>query len=338
MSEDKVLKSWNDKQKLDKKQARKLVWKTRLSIGFAVVRVLFIIFLLYTAYMLTISIYYNQSGNSQDFERFVSTLVETRNPGISVEWDRFDTEISPLLTQKTSATLYRHIGDWEVAVGEVTAEKILFNPIYYSIEYNNKYINESSPYYVVPPDLLGRNFEVEADNSLLSQLEKMEDGYVVQVLLSTKKGMDPEALRKILSAYDIEIYQMPIYAGELTNFEVNNFGSSNHVSVDSLMLRPQIVYGEENSWTSRLRSLTDQESLKKSVAQVPKDLEWLVDQRNYFDKETDVKRLAYIKENGIQVYGATVTGPVREIERLMEEEMLHQFQLGGIEVWNWTEK
>ena len=45
----------------------------------------------------------------------------------------------------------------------------------------------------------------------------------------------------------------------------------------------------------------------------------MTDNIKYNGVDEDKQRLAYLKKNGVQVYGATVTGPVRELEKLKEE-------------------
>ncbi|PAV31004.1 hypothetical protein CIL05_04655 [Virgibacillus profundi] len=347
MKKDDVLTEWNEKEvKVDKKSARKLVWKTRLSITYTVIRVLFIIFFLYLLYIIPVSVFYDMSGKQAEFDRLVTTIVETRNPGIAV--DKLDfrrAEINPFLTQETSLTLYRNIGEWEVVVGEVTAKKTLFGEVKINLDFDRRYLNESNTQsYAVAPDLLGETYTENnghSSNLTLSQLEKMNDGFVAQIQFSTIKSMTPEELINILSDYDVQVYQMPIYGGELTDSEVSNYmgygRAGQFTFVSSLMLRPFIEYDEKNRQSSSIGTLSGEGSIDEAESQFYQDMEWLIENGNYQDKELDKARLAYIKENGMQVYGATVTGPIREVERLMDEELFHQFHLGGVEIWNWYE-
>ncbi|MGG3509427.1 anti sigma factor C-terminal domain-containing protein [Paenibacillus lautus] len=66
------------------------------------------------------------------------------------------------------------------------------------------------------------------------------------------------------------------------------------------------------------------------------DVEWMTNNIKYNGVDDDKHRLAYLKKNGVQVYGGTVTGPVRELEKLKEEQEFWEFRLGRIEVWNWS--
>ncbi|MFC0522807.1 anti sigma factor C-terminal domain-containing protein [Pontibacillus salicampi] len=45
--------------------------------------------------------------------------------------------------------------------------------------------------------------------------------------------------------------------------------------------------------------------------------------------------IAYVKENGVRIYGMVVTGPTKELLSLTEEEWIHSIAVGEVELWNW---
>ncbi|WP_176555883.1 anti sigma factor C-terminal domain-containing protein [Virgibacillus ndiopensis] len=342
MRKDNVIDEWNEDEleSFDKKKAKKLVWRTRLSISFTVIRTICIIGFLYLLYIIPVSVFYDMSGKQAEFDRLVTTLVESRIPGVSVDKTLLGrtAEINPLLTQHTTLTLYRNVGEWDVVIGEVEAKKRLFGKVNYSIHYEKEYLHDNNSYnFAVAPDLLGKS--VSNDNSknsqtLWKQLEKIEDGYVAQVHFSTKKGMDPEELLSILSNYDLRVLQLPVYAGEINAIDVGYGRAGQFTFVSSLLLRPMQSFDKENrisSYNNSLRSV----DLRESIDQFYKNIKWLVKNGAYHGKEIDKKRLAFLQENGMKVFGATITGPIREIEKLQNEKLFHQYYLDGIEVWNW---
>lgn len=341
MKKDDVLGEWQETEEtFDEKNARKLVWRTRLSISFILVRTLLVILLLYVAYIVPVSIYYHGSDHPATFDRLVTTLIESSYPAISVERSGINhVEISPLLTQSTVMTLYRQVGDWEVVVGEVTATKRLFGQLDYHVDITDKYLDREMTSYVLAPELRGDSFpNNHVDYSpVANQLSHIADGYVVQTSFSTVEGMTPEQLRKIIMQYDLRVYEMPVFAGELAEFDVNYFSADEIYYVDSLLLTPATHYDHNNARFSWNRSLSGAKGLKDSVEQFTTNIEWLVENGNYYGKDIDQKRLTYLKSNELLVYGAMVTGPIREVEKLMGEELFHTFELGGIEVWNWEE-
>ncbi|SEP90313.1 Sigma factor regulator N-terminal [Virgibacillus subterraneus] len=343
MKDDNVLEGWEEKDQanLDKKSARRMVWRTRLSIGFTVIRTILLIFLIYIAYMIPVGMYYDMSGKQGEFDRIITTLIETRYPGVEVN-HMFSNHagINSFLTQSTTLKLYRNVGEWDVVIGEVQAEKHLFGKVSYSLNFDEKYLNENKVRnFAIPPKILGRessNAESGSKEHLRKQLTKIDDGHVAQAQFSVKTPMKSRALLDKLEAYDIQVYRMPVYGGELTEFETSSHGSGQLTFVQSLLLRPQITYDDKNRHSSSVSPL-NKVTIEQSIDQFYEDIKWLTENGNYSGKDIDQKRLKYLRENGIKVYGAVVTGPIREIEKLLDEEQFHQFYLGGVEVWNWYE-
>ncbi|HEU4964886.1 MAG TPA: anti sigma factor C-terminal domain-containing protein, partial [Bacilli bacterium] len=81
-----------------------------------------------------------------------------------------------------------------------------------------------------------------------------------------------------------------------------------------------------------LREPSDITLAEESLLQ---DVQWLIDQGDYHGREADKKRLEYINNFRLEVYGAVVTGPVRELEKLKAEKDFYHYELGPVEVWNW---
>ncbi|QTM99750.1 hypothetical protein ERJ70_10825 [Sediminibacillus dalangtanensis] len=343
MKKDEVLSDWDESQTPleDRKQAKKLVWRTRFSIGFTVIRTLLLLLLVYVLYVSTIDIFYNMSGKQAAFDRMATTLVETRTPGITIEKQGMSREatITPFLTQQSTYSVYRQVGDWKVSAGEATVKKRLFGKVQYHLDEQKKYLDDGfTNNFPVAPDLLGKTSAEKGQSgfSLTEQLANVEDGFVAQVKVGVKKGMTPEKLRQLLSRYDLEINQMAVYSGEITNYEVSYSQAGQFTFISPLILRPAHEYDEENKLSSWRLFLTNKQSLAEAEKQLIQDLEWLTEHGRYYGREIDQKRLEYLNEHGIQVIGAVVTGPVREMEKLEQEEQLYQLQLGGIEVWNWN--
>lgn len=47
--------------------------------------------------------------------------------------------------------------------------------------------------------------------------------------------------------------------------------------------------------------------------------------------------LAYVEQNGVRLYGAVITGPVKELLTLREVPWVHDLRVGEVRLWNWTE-
>ncbi|PCL92504.1 anti-sigma factor [Paenibacillus lautus] len=47
--------------------------------------------------------------------------------------------------------------------------------------------------------------------------------------------------------------------------------------------------------------------------------------------------LAYVEQNGVRLYGAVITGPVKELLTLREVSWVHDLRVGEVRLWNWIE-
>lgn len=343
--DEKWFDEWKDEEVSsgDAKRARKMVWRTRFSIAYSVLRTLIILFLLYSFYMMIVSLTYSRSGQEAQFNRYVATFIETHYTGVQVERDPLvNTEISPFLTQNTTMKLYQSVGNWDVIIGKVEAKKWLFGDIHLTLDLNEDYLNRDTTYtFPVPPELLGKPSggaeSTKTEQPVWKRLKKIGDGYVAQLSFATRQGMKPTELQNLLDDYDLRLLQMPVYAGELTTIKEISHGSAGQFTfVPHLTLRPWLVdYNKDNQLTGWSYSIGSEGSMKSAVDQLYNDLNWLIKNGSYYSEEMDKKRLAYLQEHGIKVYGAVVTGPVQELEKLRNEKAFYQFELGRVELWNW---
>lgn len=46
-------------------------------------------------------------------------------------------------------------------------------------------------------------------------------------------------------------------------------------------------------------------------------------------------RIDYVEHHGMNVYGSVVTGPTKEIERLLKNKTVKAANIGEVELWNW---
>ncbi|MCQ6561969.1 anti sigma factor C-terminal domain-containing protein [Paenibacillus mendelii] len=328
----------------EEKKFKRMIWRTRFAVMRSVAATLLVLYFVFLIYMMVANITFLKTGKNEAFIRYVHTLVETHETGLFA--DKTGTpavELTGLLTQVMTFKVYRPVGEWDVVVGEVTARKPIFGDYSYTLQLNEQYLNERKSYsFALPPDLYpgdpSQQLMTNPLNADWNRFARMEDGYVGEMAFSTVTGMDPEQLFDLLAPYDLRVVAMPVYSGELQTEELSRMSHSSSgqiIYVPALMLRPYVEYMDRTrSWT---RLIADKDGLEKSEHQFMKDIPWLIDQGDYNGRSLDKARMAYLNEQGLQVYGAIVTGPIRELEKLKQEKQLHLFELGRIEPWNWRE-
>lgn len=50
------------------------------------------------------------------------------------------------------------------------------------------------------------------------------------------------------------------------------------------------------------------------------------------------KSLAYVEKNGVNIYGAVVTGPTKEILKLKDDPAVSSIRIGKVTLWNWNQE
>jgi len=334
---------------LERKRFKKMIWATRFSVVKSVIVAMLSLYFLYMIYLMVVTIWYVQSGQQDQFLRYAETLIETHEPGLFIDKKPSHTQVkvTGLLTQKTTLQAYWLVGEWQVNAGEIEVKKSLFSGVSYNFNPNNRYLNEFSSFssFALPPDLVtgdpAQKHQTNEMNQDWERLAHMEDGYVGQLAFSTVSGMKPEQLLQVLSKYDVHIAAMPVYAGELRAEGLKEIPRSSGGSlqyVSALSLRPYAEYDDKGRSRSWALWINEQEGLERAEQQFLKDLDWLSDKGSYYGQEIDQARLEYLQAHGIAVYGAIVTGPIRELEKLKTEQQFHLFKLGRVEPWNWRDK
>ncbi|TCZ77403.1 hypothetical protein E0485_10415 [Paenibacillus albiflavus] len=315
----------------------------RIRIGFSrVVVIAILLLILYGASYILLSIYNEQSGRNNEFTRYGTTLIELHN-GIRVDnIVKQQTELTALLSQQATFPIYENVGSWQVAAGEATVTKNLLGKYEVSIHLDTKYIRNNNQFkYSLPYNLMYGSDSTPVmpsdSQNVWDQIKSIEDGHVATMAFSLTKGIEPEVFQARLRKYDIHLLSMPIYSGELKDIKdglsVSSSGSS--ISTNTLTLRPANKYTEQG--LNRLEQMNDPQAIQDSAAQTLIDLEWLINHGSYDEQELDKLRLQYLKTHGVKIYGAVVTGPIRELEKLKEGSDLFDFQLGNIEIWNWRQ-
>ena len=323
----------------DEKRARRLIWRSRFALWRNVAQTLLVLWFLYILYTMAIQLGYAKLVKKDDLIRYATTLIETHYPGLSVNKSgHTEVSLSPWLTQEATLTLYKQIGKWEEVVGTVTIHKPLLGKMEYKINYRQKQLDDRNGTFrfALSPSLLGKSSlpEREEQDKLWEQLAHIEDGYVAEMAFSTLHPQQPMQLSKLLEKYDLSLVQMAVYGGELKTFHPTNTKSDDSVFVPHLVLRPAVIYNGGGSMSYEA-NMDLPESVEEAEKQLVFDLEWMQSYAPDAFDDYDQQRLAYLRDNGITVYGAVVTGPVRELEKLRAEPEFHHFQLGRIEVWNW---
>nr|WP_246594346.1 anti-sigma factor C-terminal domain-containing protein [Evansella tamaricis] len=171
----------------------------------------------------------------------------------------------------------------------------------------------------------------------------IHEGYVGDFAFSTDDYHSPEELINLLEDYDLDILWMPLYMGEYDSFSEHGYsGGGNSMSLHQQWGLSGAREVSEDYMGGSLIRVLDGGSVEESKEAMLQNMDFLL--KNHKKNAEQLlgtqylqERYDYLHSNGFQVYGAVVTGPVKELLKLREQEGIHSFYLGEFKPWNWSQ-
>ena len=253
------------------------------------------------------------------------------------------TDITPFLTQKMTYPVVRKVGKENKVVGEMNISKTFFGTnSQRTIQYLEKGLGNNYPFYLPEHPKTGAKLDAGGNPNVWTKLDKVHEGTVAELSFSTSKFMTAEELLQLLKPYDVDVLWAPLYTGEFKTIKDVSYSSSTGLislssifglsggrdAGDDYMSEGKInVLTEERLSDSKQRMLTNMDNLLKNEG------------KSYYENFLGLyylqERYDYLKKNGFTVYGAVVTGPVKELLKLKDVKEIRGAQLGEMDYWNW---
>ncbi|UYZ22726.1 anti-sigma factor [Mesobacillus jeotgali] len=328
-----------------KDKEKKILFKYRFALTVKVIRVILATLFLFWLYMLIVSISYDVLGLGKKHLFYSQVAMDWTQPNMQEDFGSIESaEITPFLTQKISYPVYKMIGKEPELVGTKQLAKRLV-PMYSTnqTEYLKPRNEQEYSFYLPEHPKTGNKLEANEDPAVWTKLDKVHEGTVAELSFSTKKYMTPEEMLEFLKPYDLDVLWMPLYTGEMKGFEPGSWsGGGNTFSVEPIgFTGGRDAHNGYNSTSKNLlfENLTDEN--KKRMLKQMKNLiedESASYRENFLGLSHLEERYNYLKKEGFQVYGAVVTGPVKELLKLRENEQIQGANLGDMSYWNWSEE
>lgn len=337
---------WNEKKAEEIVKKHKSRFSLRLTLK--IVRVIVAIVFLYTVYMIILNIAYDFSNLGKRIEHYQKLAIDWTYPELTTDVGVSHTnEITPLLTQKINIPLMRTVGKRDYTVSELHVSKPIFT-MFTQTEIdsiNMNHFNNQDRFYFNLPYNPRTDKQLAGDDlqTTWETLDMIHEGHVANIAFSLDNFYTPKEITELLAPYDIHITWMPIYMGELTEYEESGWGGGG----DSMALQhPWGLSGgrevSDDYNSGSLLNVITEEQVHESEAMMLMNMEKMLAEKKRLAEallRTSYlqERYDYLKENGFQAYGAIVTGPVKELLKLKEIKQIHSVQLGEIEYWNWND-
>lgn len=336
---------WNDEKAkaIVQKHKKRFSWK----LSFNVIRVLLGIVLIYAVYMITVTIIYDATNVGKRTEFYQKLAIDWTYPGYTSSNSVYGTnEINPFLTQKIEFPLIKIIGKEEFAITKVSFKKPLIDA------YSTTTVDEYFPYnrdrdfgFSLPyhPTANEKLDETQTPN-VWEQLEHLHEGNVAQLAFSINDYYSPEELLDLVSTYQVDVLWMPVYMGELNNFTEGGWsGSENDIRLANPWGLAGFKHVDEDFNIAYSTTTLNIETVKESQEAMLKNMSMMIEEDKNLAETllgTDYlqQRYDYLQKEGFQVYGAVVTGPVKQLLKLKEVDGIHNAKLGEIKPWNWIDQ
>lgn len=323
---------------------KKILYKYRFTLTVRVIKVIAATMFFFWLYMLLVTLIYDGTQFGEKHAFYSKVAMDWTQPNMEEEFGSFDSiEITPFLTQKISYPIYKRVGKETVRAGEMKQAKSLLNTFSKrNIEFAEPKTEKEYNFYLPEDPRTGKSLEENEVPGIWNRLEKVDEGTVAELSFSTKTFMKPEELYEILKPYDVDVLWMPLYAGELKDFETSWGGGGDSIS---LFYNFGFTGGREtnNDFNSQTKLSFEPDHLNENKKLMLKQMNELLEnesesyRENFLGLDHLEERYNYLMKNGFQVYGAVVTGPVKELLKLRDLEQIQGADLGKMTYWNWEE-
>lgn len=328
---------WNNKLE------KKILFKSRFTLTLKIARILIIFFIIYGIWSSVIYLIVDLKNYAKENQYFTQLAVEWQMPNVKGNQVHMinDEKISRMGTQTFSYSLLKRVGHEDIVIGvtEVT-KKLLSNLSKVEHSIPNQHPNKRLHFSLPEDPRNNQKLTGNSDSNVWETLEMLPEGTVGELAFSTKSFMEAAQLLDLVEDYNIDVLWMPLYTGELVDYEVGYTSSDDLIIINGIIgLTGGFIASDDYMSMSSIEIISS-ESVAKSEQMMLSNMEKLLaKQEKYYQQILGFDHLPekykYIKEKGFTVYGAVVTGPVKELLKLQDATFVQGEQLGEVELWNW---
>lgn len=327
--------------KNESKIIRKSKWKARFHNALTVI-CMFFIFTIITG-IITSSFYsIGEPNRSEMYRDVIESTIAITQPNVYLRSTNSDA--GAYFTLDIEGELQKKVGGEYIKAGNIEKKFLLGKTGYGGIKYTlDKEYN--SQLFIYPN--ISDGIIIDSD---WHKLDKLPEGTVAEAYISFDKFYETDEILKKFKNKEVEVLWFAVDTGyddkDLGIYEPIGFPSHPIWHHDDMILEsreeqkgkflskvvsesrssPSIEqYGSgdvrNENFIKTLELLKEYDSIAKNVGSF-----WRLDIE---------RRLEYIYNNGVKIYGMVITGPSKEILKLKEEEWIKGVKLGEVRLWNW---
>ncbi|MEK3762775.1 anti-sigma factor [Paenibacillus sp. FSL R7-0337] len=330
------------KKRREKSIIRRGKWKARINNTLTVFSA-FLIFTVITSIITTV--FYNTGDRMNTYRDVVESAIAVTRPNTTV---RLSADVHYFFRLELSGNLLKQVGSESIQVGSYTQDLHLGLANISKFNWTDERNGSGKVFYYPSAEGTARGGD---DNNQWKRLAKLPEGTVAEAYLSLSHLYTTDELLKQLEPLNLQ----PVWFGA----DTGPWERDNDVVVHPLgfpyqpmwhaddMKRSEVTK-EKTGWFSSVSSFSSVSPSVESYgsgalrdANFIKTLKLLQQHQTLAGRAAYINQLdtsvAYLEKNGVKLYGAVVTGPVKELLKLREASWVSHLQVGEVRLWNWTE-
>lgn len=330
------------KKRREKSIIRRGKWKARINNTLTV----FSAFLIFTVISSIITVvFYNTGDRGDTYRDVVESAIAVTRPNTTV---RLSSDAHYFFRMELSGNMLKQVGSESIQVGNYSQNFLLGlanNGIYNWMDERN---GSGKVFYY--PSAKGGAVGGD-DNDQWKRLAKLPEGTVAEAYLSLGHLYTTDELLKQLEPLNLQ----PVWFGADTGPSTRNddvvvyplgfpyqpMWHNDDMEILKVSTEKTGWFGSTSTISKRSPSVESYGSGALRDANFIKTLKLLQQHQTLAGRAVYIEQLdtsvAYLEQNGVKLYGAVVTGPVKELLKLREASWVSHLQVGEVRLWNWTE-
>ncbi|MEH7352942.1 anti sigma factor C-terminal domain-containing protein [Neobacillus drentensis] len=293
--------------------------KTNIMISLA------ILLLIVPVMTLTTYMYYAIGGRADHLIDVVTKTIYVTEPNMSLEKLKVEDDIG-FFSMNIKFDVFKRIGKEDYRAGNYDIDFLLDQPSFPKknmlLDRPLSEIPSKESEFMVHPK--ARIPFIETDQWDI--LNKIPDGTVAEVYVSLNELMKPEDLKNSLPE-NMELRWLAVDTGmEVTQEDAEG------VPITPLGYPAQY---DSTTWSPFKTDTESNEEVFLDILSLLEKNEAVAEKVARAKSLSLESRLAYIKEHGIKVYGAVITGPTEELRKLQNVKEIRAMKVGEVKLWNW---
>ncbi|RIW34023.1 anti-sigma factor [Bacillus salacetis] len=284
-----------------------------------------ILLLIYPFMTMMSYIYYGWGGRANELIDVAAQTIYVTEPNVSLEEMDVEEKVG-LFSLDVYMDLYKRVGKKDINLGDWTVSYDLDSPDFPERNYITENPPDDIPYFdskkLYHPDSTISN----SDNDPWGTLKKLPEGTVAEVYISLNQLREPADMPELTEDADVEWRWYAIDTGL----------EAKGKSLEGGYL-PPIGYPAQtdpDAWSPYHSEKPNEEQFMDSLKFLEKYEEQAV--KISHGKWLDLDyRIKHLEANGLYSYGGVLTGPVKEILKLKDNDSVRQIQIGEVRLWNW---